>query len=67
MIDAQRIDMIIQEGEGLTVEFKEHFSTRIVEDVTAFSGKYRSDEMNGSPTSSSGWTRSSLPAQVSEG
>jgi ATP-dependent DNA helicase RecG len=36
MIDAQRIDMIIQEGEGLTVEFKEHFSPRIVEDVTAF-------------------------------
>ena len=36
MIDAQRIDMIIQEGEGLAVEFKEHFSPRIVEDVTAF-------------------------------
>lgn len=37
MIDAQRIDMIIQEGEGLTVEFKEHFTPRIVEDVVAFS------------------------------
>ena len=36
MIDAQRIDMIIQEGEGLTFEFKEHFSPRIVEDLTAF-------------------------------
>jgi len=36
MIDAQRIDMIIQEGEGLTVEFKEHFSSRIGEDMTAF-------------------------------
>ena len=28
--------MIIQEGEGLTVEFKEHFSPRIVEDMAAF-------------------------------
>jgi ATP-dependent DNA helicase RecG len=37
MIDTQRIDMIIQEGEGLTVEFKEHFTTRIVEDIVAFS------------------------------
>jgi ATP-dependent DNA helicase RecG len=36
MIDAQKIDMIIQEGEGLAVEFKEHFSPRIVEDMTAF-------------------------------
>ena len=36
MIDAQRIDMIIKEGEGLAVEFKEHFSPRIVEDMTAF-------------------------------
>ena len=36
MIDDQRIDMIIQEGEGLTVEFKEHFSSRIVEDMVAF-------------------------------
>jgi hypothetical protein len=26
MIDAQRIGMLIQEGEGLAVEFKEHFS-----------------------------------------
>ncbi len=89
MIDAQRIDMIIQEGEGLTVDFKEHFSPRIIEDVAAFakmiglrssipaacrrvwrkriSGKYRSDEMSGSLTSSSGWTRWSLPAQASEG
>lgn len=37
MLDAQKIDMIIQEGEGLTVEFKEHFTPRIVEDIVAFS------------------------------
>ena len=36
MTDAQKIDMLIQEGEGLAVEFKEHFSSRIVEDITAF-------------------------------
>jgi hypothetical protein len=31
MIDAQKIDLLIREGEGLTVEFKEHFTPRIVE------------------------------------
>ena len=36
MTDAARISLIIQEGEGLTVEFKEHFSSRIAEDMPAF-------------------------------
>ena len=36
MFDAHKINMIIQEGEGLAVEFKEHFSPRIVEDMVAF-------------------------------
>jgi len=36
MTDAARISLIIQEGEGLTVEFKEHFSSRIAEDMSAF-------------------------------
>jgi ATP-dependent DNA helicase RecG len=36
MTDDQRINIIIQEGEGLTIEFKEHFTPRIVEDMTAF-------------------------------
>jgi len=30
------INMMIREGEGLTVEFKEHFSSRIDEDMVAF-------------------------------
>ena len=36
MTDRQRINIIIQEGEGLTVEFKERFTPRIVEDMAAF-------------------------------
>jgi len=36
MFDARKVNMIIQEGEGLAVEFKEHFSSRIVEDMAAF-------------------------------
>lgn len=36
MFDVRKINMIIQEGEGLAVEFKEHFSPRIVEDMVAF-------------------------------
>ena len=36
MTDAHTINMIIQEGEGLTVEFKEHFTPRIAEDIVAF-------------------------------
>ena len=36
MTDARRINIIIQEGEGLTVEFKERFTPRIVEDMAAF-------------------------------
>lgn len=36
MTDAHTINMIIKEGEGLTVEFKEHFTPRIAEDIVAF-------------------------------
>lgn len=36
MPDDRKVNIIIQEGEGLTVEFKEHFKPRIVEDFVAF-------------------------------
>src|SRR4030042_4115410 len=36
MIDAGKINILIKEGEGLSVEFKEHFSPRIAEDIVAF-------------------------------
>ena len=36
MLDTHQLDMIIREGEGLTVEFKEHFTPRINEDMVAF-------------------------------
>lgn len=39
MTDGQRINIIIQEGEGLTVEFKERFTPRIVEDMAAFANQ----------------------------
>ncbi len=36
MTDADMINVLIKEGEGLTVEFKEHFTPRIDEDMVAF-------------------------------
>jgi ATP-dependent DNA helicase RecG len=36
-IDADRVRLLIQEGEGLTVEFKEKYTPRIDEDIVAFS------------------------------
>src|SRR3972149_8477710 len=36
MMDANKIQILVQEGEGLTVEFKEHFTPRIDEDIVAF-------------------------------
>ena len=36
MTDDDKINMLIKEGEGLTVEFKEHFTPRIGEDIVAF-------------------------------
>src|SRR3989304_6097059 len=36
MMDANKIQILIKEGEGLTVEFKEHFTPRIDEDIVAF-------------------------------
>jgi len=36
MTDADVINILIQEGEGLTVEFKEHYTPRIDEDIVAF-------------------------------
>ncbi|MGD0234560.1 MAG: helix-turn-helix domain-containing protein [Syntrophorhabdales bacterium] len=35
-LDARTINTIIEEGEGLTVEFKEHFTPRVSEDMVAF-------------------------------
>jgi hypothetical protein len=34
MLDTRQLDMIIREGEGLTIEFKEHFTPRISEDMS---------------------------------
>lgn len=36
MMDVNKVKILIQEGEGLTVEFKEHFTSRIDEDIVAF-------------------------------
>jgi ATP-dependent DNA helicase RecG len=36
MLDAGKINILIKEGEGLSVEFKEHFTPRIAEDIVAF-------------------------------
>ena len=36
MMDANKVQILVQEGEGLTVEFKEHFTPRIDEDIVAF-------------------------------
>ncbi len=37
MIDSEKIDLLVKEGEGLHVEFKEHFISRIDEDMVACS------------------------------
>jgi ATP-dependent DNA helicase RecG len=34
--DVRQIDLLIREGEGLTVEFKEKYTSRIDEDIVAF-------------------------------
>ena len=34
--DPANIALLIKEGEGLTLEFKEHFTSRIDEDMVAF-------------------------------
>jgi ATP-dependent DNA helicase RecG len=36
MTDIERVELLIAEGEGLTIEYKEHFSPRIAEDMVAF-------------------------------
>ncbi|HHT9137274.1 MAG TPA: ATP-binding protein [Candidatus Wunengus sp. YC60] len=36
MMDVNKVQILVQEGEGLTVEFKEHFTPRIDEDIVAF-------------------------------
>ena len=33
----EQVNLLIREGEGLTVEFKEHYASRIDEDIVAFS------------------------------
>src|SRR3989304_8274612 len=37
MTDVDKIRILIKEGEGLTVEYKEHFTPRIDEGIVAFS------------------------------
>ena len=32
MTDIEKVNILVKEGEGLTVEFKEHFTPRIDED-----------------------------------
>ena len=36
MKEIDKINILVKEGEGLTVEFKEHFTARIDEDMVAF-------------------------------
>ena len=36
MTDTNKINILIKEGEGLTIEFKEHFTPRIDENMVAF-------------------------------
>ena len=36
MTESERIEMLIKEGEGLTVEFKERYTPRIDRDIVAF-------------------------------
>jgi predicted HTH transcriptional regulator len=36
MTESERISMLIKEGERLTIEYKEHFTPRIAEDMVAF-------------------------------
>src|SRR3990172_1605414 len=36
MMDVNKVQILVQEGEGLTIEFKEHFTPRIDEDIVAF-------------------------------
>jgi ATP-dependent DNA helicase RecG len=33
VLEFEQAELLIQEGEGLTVEFKEHFSERIDQDI----------------------------------
>jgi len=35
-ITAERVKILIREGEGVTVEFKERYTPRIDEDIVAF-------------------------------
>ncbi|MEA1945578.1 MAG: ATP-binding protein [Euryarchaeota archaeon] len=35
-MDYERVKLLIREGEGLTVEFKEKYTSRIDEDIVAF-------------------------------
>ena len=35
-VDAEQVKLLIREGEGLTVEFKERYTSRITEDIVAF-------------------------------
>ncbi|UJS16802.1 MAG: ATP-binding protein [Candidatus Jettenia sp.] len=35
-MDVNKVQILVQEGEGLTVEFKEHFTPQIDEDIVAF-------------------------------
>ncbi|MDP3105503.1 MAG: ATP-binding protein [Candidatus Methanoperedens sp.] len=36
-IDSKRVKLLIREGESLTVEFKEKYTSKIDEDIVAFS------------------------------
>jgi hypothetical protein len=40
MIDAGKVNIIIKEGEGLTVEFKERYTPKIDRDIVAFGFRY---------------------------
>ncbi len=46
-LTSEQVNLLIGEGEGLSVEFKEHYSSRIDEDIVAFSNAKGGDVILG--------------------
>jgi len=39
-VDTEELQLLFKEGEGLTTEFKEHFSSKLDKDIVAFSNTH---------------------------
>lgn len=46
-LTSEQVNLLIREGEGLTVEFKEHYTSRIDEDIVAFANAKGGDVILG--------------------